>query len=766
MDVFAHLDLETRSRVTNLNRVGLEVYAAHESSRVTISCYAIGSAPIETWTFFDETDDVLRPFFEHVRAGRPVVAHNKAFEFWMWNKEASHRGWPLLRPSQLFCTMAQARAVSLPAALGDAAAALNMAVSKDKRGKQLIQRLSKPMKSGLFNEDRALYAEFAAYCRQDVAVERRLHQILPALPEAERRLELIDFKINNAGVFIDLPSVGRAMEIADNEKTSLNLIVAGLTGGKVGAASEVANMLQFLEDEGVEAENLKKDVVARLLRDGISNEIAREILEIRKQVSKTSTAKLKAMTIGTCADSRARGLLAMFGADTWRWAGRRIQTQNMVRPDDDFDGEFALELINLPTGRDALQSWYGNVLDSIAQSMRSFIATPAGRDLMACDYSNIEGRVLAWVAGEQWKMQAFREFDAGAGHDLYKLAYAASFGISPDEVSKPQRQIGKVQELALGYGGGKGAFASMAANYGIAVVAEGEAPPSGVSQVLTEAEVEEIKKKWRAAHPETVRFWKLLENAATNAVAHPGETFTVGRVAYRVAGKFLLCRLPSGRNLTYPYPSLATVPDYNMQMDVGAWGEATVKALKEQGAPPWLIERVRKIRDRVRRMDARPLREAFLTLADEATMAEFMDVAAEALKFAERADQTREGASVRQVVEVWGRDKKTFHPESGKPMRTRWGPWRPYGGLYCENIVQALARDLLAAAMLRLDDCGYNIVMHVHDEIVTEQIAEDAAGANNATSLEHMRQVMCELPSWAKGLPIAAAGWRGKRYRK
>lgn len=755
MSVFAHLDLETRSRVTNLNKVGLEVYAEHESSRVTIACFAIGSGPVETWTFLgDDNNEPLEPLFGHIRAGKSVVAHNAPFEFYMWNKEASHRGWPRLAPEQMHCTMAQARAIGLPAALGDAASALRLAVDKDKRGKVLIQKLSKPQKSGLFNEDLALYAEFAAYCRQDVQVERKLHAVLPALPQNERAMWLLDFKVNRAGVPLDLPSVQRALDIAAAEKISLNQQVSGLTGGKVGAASEVAKMLEFLEGEGVASEKLTKDVVMRLLRDGVSSTIARELLELRKLVSKTSTAKLNAMIAGACGDARARGLLAIYGADTWRWAGRRIQTQNMVRPGEDFDAEFAIALMDF--GRDALAGWYGNgVLDVIAQSMRSFIAAPEGRDFIACDYSNIEGRVLAWVAGEAWKIQAFCDYDGGTGHDLYKLAYAASFGIEPEDVTKDQRQIGKVQELALGYGGGKGAFASMGANYGIAVVAEGEPTPSGVKMVLTEAETEDIKKKWRAAHPETTRFWKLLDNAAINAVTHPGETFTVGRVAYRVAGKFLLCRLPSGRCMAYPYPSLATVPDYNMQMDVTAWAQKTIDALKEHAPGETdVIERVRKLRDRVRRMDARPLRDAFGALATIAAFAGLIEIANEAEAFAKRAH-----VETKQVVELWGKDKKTFDPETGKPLRNRWGPWRPYGGLFCENIVQALARDLLADAMLRLDARGYGIIMHVHDEIVTEQPC-------GVGSLAEVQAVMCELPKWAAGLPIAAAGWRGARYRK
>lgn len=176
--------------------------------------------------------------------------------------------------------------------------------------------------------------------------------------------------------------------------------------------------------------------------------------------------------------------------------------------------------------------------------------------LISADYSNIEGRVLAWLAGEEWKLEAFRAFDNGTGHDLYKLAYGKSFGIDPATVTKQQRQLGKVQELALGYQGGVGAFRSMAANYGITVLEPGQEPPPGAKELLTEAQADEIKTAWRGAHPATVRFWYALEKAAIEAVRNPGTIQQYKAVAYKTDSIWLKCRLPSGRVIAYAYPRI------------------------------------------------------------------------------------------------------------------------------------------------------------------------------------------------------------------
>lgn len=314
--------------------------------------------------------------------------------------------------------------------------------------------------------------------------------------------------------------------------------------------------------------------------------------------------------------------------------------------------------------------------------------------LIAADYANIEGRVLAWLAGEQWKLDAFCAYDAGVGPDLYKVAYGRSFGIAPEHVDKAQRQIGKVQELALGYQGGPGAFATMARGYGIDIGTSYElivdsAPAasakaaaawlargkrSGMAERAWIA-AEVIKLSWREAHPNTTSFWWSLQDAALEALDSPGATVPCGPVKFRKAGSFMFLQLPSGRALCYPYPK---------------------PAIKEM---PWDGD------------DGRP--------------------------------------AMCRVFAYKGVDSYT----------RKWTDCYAYGGLWAENITQAVARDILADAMVRLEDHGYAVVLTVHDECVSE-VAETFG------SVDEFCQIMTEGAPWTAGCPITATGWEGPRYRK
>jgi DNA polymerase bacteriophage-type len=668
------IDFETRSAV-DLRRCGLHVYAECETTDALCMAYAFDGGGVKLWR---RGEPLPRDVSEHVAAGRDVSAWNASFELAIWAIMARRHKWPQLLASQTHDPMARARAMGLPGALADCALALGVTQQKDKRGGYLIQKLSKPQRNGLFSEDPALLAEFGEYCKQDVRAERDVTEKLAPLLAKERTLWVLDHAINERGVAIDIPSVAAASKIVDDEGAHLNMRVAKTTRGLVGSASQIGAMLQFLQSEGVEAEKLTKQVVRDLLARGGTTEAARTLLELRKTAAKASTAKLKAMQRRACRDGRARGLLAFNGADTGRWAGRGIQTQNMTSPrDEKFDYAGCIEAINAPQGRDLLTFWYGSALDAVSWTMRAFIKAAPGRRFIACDYANIEGRVLAWIAGERWKLDAFRAFDAGTGPDLYKLAYHKSFGVPLDAITKLQRQLGKVQELALGYQGGVGAFASMAANYGIAVVENAADASPDASQVLTTAEADELKVLWRDAHPNVVKFWYGLQDAAMNATRQPGKVHRVGLIAFRVANGYLWMQLPSGRSLCYAQPRIIRAPRFGQMRD---------------------------------------------------------------------------------VLECHGTLKKS-RKEDGTFQRLKWGAWQPYGGLFCENVCQAIARDLLAHAMPLLEAAGYPVVMHVHDEIVCEV-------PDNFGSVEDMEAIMCGTPAWAAGLPVVAEGWQGARYRK
>lgn len=313
------------------------------------------------------------------------------------------------------------------------------------------------------------------------------------------------------------------------------------------------------------------------------------------------------------------------------------------------------------------------------------------------DFANIEGRVLAWLAGEQWKLQAFRDYDAGTGADLYKLAYARSFGAALEEITKDQRQVGKVQELALGYQGGVGAFMSMAAIYGISIpdlaanviAAAGDAWQPFVTELwqkkfsplhygqwkkeLTRdqwAALKYVVWRWRTAHPETSAFWYDLQECAQSAVLQPGVQFITktGFIQFKSTGQFLFCRLPSGRLLSYP--------------------ECVIAKKRDDITGEW--------RDTLR--------------------------------------------------------YKTV-------VKNNWVWTWSYGGHLAENVTQATARDLLADAMHRLEAARYSVVMHVHDETLSE-VPHDFG------SVADYERILCASEAWAYGLPVAAEAWEGSRYQK
>ena len=506
----------------------------------------------------------------------------------------------------------------------------------------------------------------------------------------------LDQQINDRGVKVDIDLAHAAIRAVERAQKVLAHRTNELTEGAVQAATQRDAMLRHLVAAyGLELPDMQQSTLERRIAGPDLPAELRELLAIRLQASTTSTSKYKTLAKAVSGDGRLRGTLQFNGASrTGRWAGRLFQPQNLPRP--------VLKQDKIDLGIEALKAdcedlLFGNVMELTSSAIRGCIVAPKGKKLVVADLANIEGRVLAWLAGEEWKLQAFRDYDTiighddkgepiRKGHDLYKLAYAKSFGIKPEDVSKDNRQVGKVQELALGYEGGVGAFLTFAAAYNIDLEAMGEQAIDAIpANIMTEAAkalewtkqqkrptfglsdrawlvCDSFKRSWRYAHPAVSSMWKDLEEAARVAVLRAGTTYECRGLKLRRDGAWLRIRLPSGRFLCYPN-----------------------------------------------------------TQVDEAGKLSYMGV---------------------------------------NRYSRKWSRLKTYGGKLAENVTQAASRDVLAANMPGIEAAGYQIVLSVHDENITE------AGDRDEFNADHLAGLMATNPTWAKGLPLAAAGFEAYRYRK
>ncbi len=548
-----HCDFETRG-VLDLKEVGLHRYARHPDTDVWCMAWAIGDAEPQIWT---PGMPLPNEVADHIMAGLPVVAHNAPFELEIWNQIMVPRyGWPVLRPEQTYCTMAKAYAMGLPGALEDAALALGLHVLKDAEGRSLMLRMARPraIVNGrpVWWTDPDKIERLHAYCKQDVWVERELDKRLMPLSDRERAVWLLDYKINQRGVQIDVDSAKAAIALAETMKVSYDEQMALATGGRATTCTALAPIKEWLAENGCPQarDSLDKQAIVDLLARTDIPPQARHVLTLRQEAGRASNAKFKVMAARAGDDGRLRQMYQYHGAATGRWAGRGVQPANLPR--DIPEPETVEKILRLVReGRhDAIDAIYGPPLAVVSKCLRSFFVAPPGKLLVHGDWSNVEGRGQAWFAGEQWKLDAFVKADNKTGPGLYELAYSRMFNVPVESVKNPseERQIGKVSELAFGYQGGVGSFHTMAKAY------------PEISGKIGDRQANEFKEAWRAAHPRIKNTWRQIENAAINAVRNPGEAYECGypgRVAkYKVVGSFLWCLLPSGRPICYPYPKL------------------------------------------------------------------------------------------------------------------------------------------------------------------------------------------------------------------
>ena len=576
------IDLETYCELPIKN--GTHAYA--EQVEITLFAWAIDGGPVSVW---DVTTGIKAP--APLRAGLRdpdvlVCAHNSAFDRTVLRHAMPELCPPLPRWRD---TMVKALAHSLPGALGDLCDILKVPTdkAKDKEGRQLVMLFCKPrpasskIQRATRETHPAEWAKFVEYATLDVEAMRVIDAKLPAWNYQATELALwhLDQTINDRGVAVDVELADCAVLAVERAQKILAARTHELTDGAVQAATQRDAMLKHLVAAyGIELPDMQQSTLERRIADPDLPVALRELLAIRLQASTTSTSKYKTLAKGVSRDGRLRGTLQFNGASrTGRWAGRLFQPQNLPRP--------VLEQDQIDLGIDALKSdcadlLFGNVMELTSSAIRGCIIAPTGKKLVVADLANIEGRVLAWLAGEEWKLQAFRDYDVGTGPDLYKLAYAKSFGIKPEDVTKDNRQVGKVQELALGYEGGVGAFLTFAAAYNIDLEAMGEQAISAIPQpILNESNsalawtklnkrstfgltdrawlvCDSFKRSWRQAHPAVASYWKELETAAVNAVCRPGVTYACRSLKLRRDGAWLRIRLPSGRFLCYPSPQV------------------------------------------------------------------------------------------------------------------------------------------------------------------------------------------------------------------
>lgn len=706
-------DCETYSEC-DLKAHGTHRYAEHPSTEILMAQWAIDDGePVvvdcTTPEGFDSLYD-LDLFNYLTDPSITVVAHNSMFD-----RTLLRHVWKLDVPvSRWQDTMIKAMAHGLPGSLDKIGQIVGLEEdqAKDKRGRELIQLFCKPRpkNSTLRRATRETHpdqwAEFCSYGRSDIIAMRAIDQRLPNWNYRQGHPELalwhLDQRINDRGVAVDLDLARAAIDAVSLEQKRLKHEVQDITDGLVQSVSKRDQLLTFICAEyGVDLPDLKADTVKRRLEDPALPDGVKLLLAMRLEGTKTSTAKYKALVKATSEDGRLRNTLQFAGAQrTARWAGRIFQPQNMPRPDialvaQHFGVPFkqAEDMLvpYLDEGIAALKAncadlMFNNVIGLTANAVRGAIVAEPGNKLVIADLSNIEGRGLAWLAGERWKLKAFAEFDQGIGEDLYKVAYGRSFNIDPKDAVGQKRQIGKVMELGLGYEGGVAAFLTFAAVYNMDLEDLAKAVWATASREALEnaqgmwswaqkkkrtlglpmdvyVACEVLKRAWRDAHPNTTALWAAAGDSVRAAIKNPGETFAIGpHLKARRDGTWLRIRLPSGRYLCYINP-----------------------AVDEDGQITYF--------------------------------------------------------GVNQYTRQWGRIKT-------------------YGGKLIENCTQAFARDVLGYNMPGIEDAGYEIVLSVHDELLTET-PDDAA-----FNADELGQMMATAPSWARGIPLAAAGFETYRYRK
>lgn len=448
-----------------------------------------------------------------------------------------------LSPDSWHCSAVQAALLALPRSLEDVGAVLGLDKQKMKEGKELIRYFCMPCKPTKANGGRIRnlpchapekWELFKTYCKRDVDVEKAIRQKLHhfPIPESEMEMYRLDQEINDRGVLVDLALVYQAISCERLHKEIVTKRAYELTG--LDNPNSVAQMKGWLEGKGLEIESLSKQAVSDLIKE--TDGEVEELLRLRLLMAKTSVKKYEAMERSVCKDGRVHGLLQFYGANrTGRWAGRLVQVQNLPQ-NHIVDLELARNLVKQGRFED-VELFYDSTPNVLSELIRTAFIPKEGCHFLVADFSAIEARVLAWLSGEQWRLDVF------ASHGkIYEASASAMFHVPIGEITKgsPLRQKGKISELALGYGGSVGALTSMGA----------------LDMGLTEEELSPLVSTWRNANPHITQFWWDVDAAAVRAVTEKRRT-KAGRIIFEYKSGILFVMLPSGRKLAYVKPRMA-----------------------------------------------------------------------------------------------------------------------------------------------------------------------------------------------------------------
>ena len=639
------IDIETFSDI-DLVKCGVYKYADSPAFEILLFAYSIDGGEIYIIDLASG-DKLPEEIISAIKSDTVIkTAFNAQFERVCLSK---HLG-ILLDPSSWYCTAVQAAELSLPSSLADVGAALGLERQKMTEGKDLIKYFCVPCKPTKSNGGRTRnmpkdapekWTLFKKYCKRDVDVERQIAEKLKKylLSKSEHDLYVLDQNINDRGVLVDLELARQAVKLNSIQTAVATEQAYTLTG--LENPNSVAQLKAWLIENGVEIESLSKKAVAALA-DETDGDI-QEMLHLRLLMSKTSVKKYEAVMRSVCRDNRVRGMMRFCGASrTGRWSGNILQPQNLPQnhlPDLTLardivkDGDFEL-----------LDMTFGNVPNVLSELIRTVLIPKPNHRFIVADFSAIEARVLSWLAGEQWRLDTFRN-----GSDIYCASASQMFRVPVEKhgVNGHLRQKGKISELACGYGGSVGALKNMGA----------------VEMGVPEDELQGLINDWRNANPHIVKLWTEVGNAAMKAIKEK-TIVSLGKLVFMYERGILFIRLPSGRRLSYIKPRIGT--------------------------------------------------------------------------------------------NRFGGDSITY---MGVGASKKWERLETFGGKLVENIVQAIARDLLASAMMNVANAGYDIVFHVHDEIIAE--APDSQG-----SVDEMCKLMSINPDWADGIPLSADGYECEYYRK